>query len=67
MRFNKEGMRMTDCCGACSTFSEGLLCCKACYQPVGFGEGDGSECRPPQPANKADDRVRHKLTKGGNR
>jgi hypothetical protein len=33
--YNEDGMRMTNCCGACSTFDEdGTLYCKACYQPV---------------------------------
>ena len=42
--YNEDGMRMTNCCGACSTFDEdGTLYCKACYQPVEFGEGDGNE------------------------
>jgi hypothetical protein len=47
-RYNEKGMRMTDCCGACSTFMEDgtgayLLCCKKCYESVGVGEGDGAE------------------------
>ena len=43
-RYNEDGMRMTDCCGACSTYDEfGELYCKACYTVVGIGEGDGSE------------------------
>jgi|TARA_Y100000034_G_scaffold33168_1_gene40697 hypothetical protein len=43
-KYNEDGMRMTDCCGACSTFDEhGTLYCKICYQPVEIGEGDGSE------------------------
>ena len=42
--YNNDGMRMTDCCGACSTYDEnGTLYCKACYQAVGMGQGDGTE------------------------
>jgi len=34
--------RMTDCCGACSTYDEfGVLYCKACFEPVPEGQGDG--------------------------
>ena len=41
---NEDGMRLTDCCGTCSTFDEnGILYCKACYEEVSFGEGDGNE------------------------
>jgi len=44
------GLRLTDCCGAHSTFhmegpdAEGYtLCCKSCFHEVETGEGDGSE------------------------
>lgn len=43
MKYDEDGMRMTDCCGAASTYMEGQLCCKACYNLVDFGEGDGTE------------------------
>jgi hypothetical protein len=39
-------MRLTDCCGAHSTFHDESLCCKSCWKEVGCGEGDGSETRP---------------------
>lgn len=42
-RFNPEGVRMTDCCGAFSTFVEGTQVCKECYCDVLPGEGDGAE------------------------
>jgi hypothetical protein len=43
-KFNNEGMRMTDCCGACSTYDEeGTLVCKGCYREVEPGQGDGNE------------------------
>ena len=42
-----ERTRLTDCCGAWSSYSgDGILCCKACYQPVGVGQGDGSDTVP---------------------
>ena len=47
-KFNDDGMRLTDCCGAASKFMDGgrsgeVLCCKKCYEEVAHGEGDGSE------------------------
>lgn len=45
-RYDRDGTRLTDCCGAYSTISGGLLCCRACYEVVQSGEGDGSERRP---------------------
>ena len=36
-------MRLTSCCGAHSTYCEGHLCCKNCYEIVPIGEGDGNE------------------------
>lgn len=37
-----DGTRLTDCCGAYSTYMDtDELCCKACYNPVEYGEGDG--------------------------
>lgn len=46
-RFNDEGMRLTDCCGACSTIDcdSGVLYCKKCGAEVPWGQGDGSEYR----------------------
>ena len=42
--YDEKGMRLTDCCGAVSTYDEyGQLYCKACYEPVRPGEGDGTE------------------------
>lgn len=35
-------MRLTDCCGAYSTYAhDGALSCKACWHEVEPGEGDG--------------------------
>jgi len=43
-KYDSDGHRLTNCCGAFSTFMEGeVLCCKACYREVSFGEGDGSD------------------------
>ena len=43
-RYAEDGTRLTDCCGAYSTYDEGgELYCKKCFQPVGFGQGDGTE------------------------
>ncbi len=36
-------MRLTDCCGALSTYHDEDLCCKNCYHSVEVGEGDGCE------------------------
>lgn len=36
-------IKKTHCCDAHSTFDEfGELYCKRCFEPVPFGEGDGS-------------------------
>jgi hypothetical protein len=53
-RYDADGTRLTDCCGAYSKVSEddGGLFCRACRRGVGPGEGDGSEQRdgtPPSP------------------
>ena len=45
-KYDDNGMRLTDCCGAFSTFAEDVLCCKACWAPVPWGQGDGSEHLP---------------------
>jgi len=47
-----DGMRLTDCCAAMSTFMDAgdgaeVLCCKACYHKVSIGQGDGNEYRAP--------------------
>jgi len=42
-RYDENGMRLTDCCGAHSTFCDDYLVCKKCFGEVSFGEGDGSE------------------------
>lgn len=39
----KTNDKRTDCCGAFSTYVEGVLCCKACYREVNV---DGSERKP---------------------
>ena len=37
----RDGTRLTNCCGAYSTYMDtDQLCCKACYNPVEDGEGD---------------------------
>lgn len=41
--YTPDGMRLTDCCGAFSTFSDVTLCCKVCWEPVPWGQGDGTE------------------------
>ncbi len=43
-RYDDDGMRLTDCCGAHSTYSQSdaTLCCKACWHEVSIGEGDGN-------------------------
>jgi hypothetical protein len=46
-RYNEDGVRLTDCCGSMSTYSDGTLCCKRCWREVGFGEGDGNEEQTP--------------------
>ena len=48
----ENGCRLTDCCGAYSTFMDDDLCCKACFNTVEFGEGDGSEHIRIQPARR---------------
>jgi len=47
-RFADDGTRLTDCCGAYSTFSidDGDLMCRRCYECVEPGEGDGAERLP---------------------
>ena len=52
-RYDALGQRVTDCCGCYSTYmdvdpesGEQVLCCKSCYNEVGFGQGDGSEFHP---------------------
>ena len=47
-KYNQDGIRLTDCCGAYSTYhmdfdGHDYLCCKACYREVSHGEGDGTE------------------------
>lgn len=38
-----KGYQLTNCCHAFSTFDEyGCLYCKACYEDVPMGQGDGS-------------------------
>jgi hypothetical protein len=51
-KFADDGMRLTDCCGACSSFYEcdnpghiDTLLCKKCGRHVNTGEGDGNEYR----------------------
>ena len=41
--YDEYGMRLTDCCGAHSTWIEGVLSCKVCYDEVPLGQGDGGE------------------------
>lgn len=50
-KYDTHGQRVTDCCGSYSSYmdvdNEGTqgLCCKRCYEEVGFGQGDGGEFR----------------------
>lgn len=47
-RYDDEGHRLTNCCGAFSTFdSDAVLRCKACGYAVPLGQGDGGEHRCP--------------------
>lgn len=41
--YDKNGMRLTDCHCAHSTYHDGVLCCKVCYEEVPLGQGDGNE------------------------
>ena len=48
--YDSSGMRLTTCCGACSTYIDSdqsgycdVLVCKQCFCSVEFGEGDGNE------------------------
>ena len=43
--YDEDGQRLTSCCGCYSTYQDGFLCCKRCYEFVPIGEGDGSEYR----------------------
>lgn len=51
-QYDKDGQRLTDCCGCYSTYMCGAnpnacdeLSCKKCYRRVPHGQGDGSEYR----------------------
>lgn len=44
-KYHGDGTRLTDCCGARSTYCDDVLCCKVCYHEVPIGQGDGSEVR----------------------
>ena len=48
--YAKDGTRLTDCCRCDSTYHDKILCCKACWEEVPFGQGDGSENIDPQAA-----------------
>jgi len=41
--YDEDGQRLTSCCGCYSTYQDGFLCCKRCYEFVPIGEGDGNE------------------------
>ena len=50
MKYDSDGMRLTDCCGAASSYYEAdrigycdTLLCKSCFRRVEIGEGDGNE------------------------
>ena len=54
--------RLTDCCGAYSTYVEGILSCKKCYHEVPQGQGDGTETiKGPRPSI----RYRYRFTDDG--
>ena len=42
-QYHDDGRRLTDCCGCFSTYHDDELVCRACYQQVGVGQGDGDE------------------------
>jgi hypothetical protein len=42
-RYDEHGMRLTNCCGAHSTYVDEVLCCKICYEETPIGQGDGNE------------------------
>ena len=42
-KYSSDGIRLTDCCGAFSTYFDNILCCKKCWQEVSYGQGDGEE------------------------
>jgi len=44
-RWSAEYGRLTDCCGALSTYCGDDLSCKRCYRSVPVGQGDGNEQR----------------------
>jgi len=49
-RYDEGGQRVTDCCGAYSTYfvasdDSEVLCCKKCWEEVAVGQGDGNEFR----------------------
>lgn len=44
-RYDERGVRLTDCCGAYSTYMDDALCCKACCREVPSGQGDGNEVK----------------------
>lgn len=49
-RYDADGTRLTDCCGAFSTYhmepdGSSTLCCRACWREVPYGQGDGTEKR----------------------
>lgn len=56
-RYSEDGTRLTDCCGAMSTFSDGELVCKVCWAPVPRGQGDGNDTICPD-CGKATEYVR---------
>lgn len=43
--YDSKGIRLTDCCACYSTYHDDLLICRACYQEVKVGEGDGVETK----------------------
>ena len=43
--YDAEGIRLTDCCACYSTYHDDSLICRACYEYVTVGEGDGAENR----------------------
>ena len=47
-KYHESGVRLTDCCGAFSTYhideiGHEILCCKKCWNEVPVGQGDGLE------------------------
>jgi hypothetical protein len=55
IKYDDDGVLLTDCCSAHSTYHDGTLVCKSCFRPVPPGQGDGTKTRggpPPSPRTR---------------